>query len=191
MNLQSTTLSLRYKMCIFTLGLIVFGWFFAVVVLLPAQQRIVALEKQLRIEQDWIKVVQDFGTAYPEPAKFQKLLDEKLISFDRLLPAQVRVSDFLSQCEAAAKASGVQLLSLKPGAFVNKNKFRDCKMELVIRGNYFQTMNFIKNLEDGPRFCTITQIAIQSKSGQVESKLSVNIYSFGVASPPTTTPAGK
>lgn len=185
------TLPLRYKVCIFSLALMVFAWIFAAAALFPAQQRIAELENVLRMEQGWVKVVQDFGMKHPEPAKYLKLLDDKLASLDRLLPPEARVSEFLSQSEAAAKSSGVQLLSLKPGAVVNKKGFRDWTMELTVRGSYFQTMNFIKKLEEGPRFSTVTNITMQSKPGQLESRLSVSIYSFGGVASPATKPAAK
>lgn len=188
--MQIAALPQRYKICAFVLALAVLAWLYAGVVLFPAQQRIAELENQLRMERGWVKVVQDFGMANPEPAKYLKLLDDKLGSFDRLLPPDSRVSEFLSQSEAAAAASGVQLVSLKPGPAVNKSGYRDWTMELVVRGSFFQTMNFIKKLEAGPRFNTVNSLSMQTKPGHLESKLSVSIFSFGAsANAPKQAPA--
>jgi type IV pilus assembly protein PilO len=146
------------------------------------------LENQLRMERGLVKAAQDFGMTHPEPAKYLKLLDDKRNAIEKMLPPDARVSEFLSQCEAAAKASGVQLVSLKPSVAINKNGYREWPMELVIRGSYFQTMNFIKKIEEGPRFNTLTNITMQAKPGQLESKLAVSIYSFGVLPAQTVQP---
>lgn len=175
---------MRYKNYAFTAVLLLMAWLFASFVFFPTKQRLAEMENQLRLEHSSVKILQGFGMAYPEPPKYLKMLDNKLAVLERLLPTEVQVSDFLSQSELASKASGVQLISLKPGAPVNKNVYREWVMELVIRGSYFQTMNFLKKIEEGPRFSTVSNIAIQSKPGHLESKLAVSIYSFGAASAP-------
>ena len=179
------TLPLRYKVYVFAAVLVLTAWLFVSYVLLPTKLRLVEMENQLRRERSSVKVLQGFGMAYPEPNKYLKLLDDKLVLLECLLPTEACISEFLSQSEEAAKASGVQLISLKPGSTVNKNGYREWMMEQVIRGSYFQTMNYYKKIEEGPRYNTVSNIAIQSKIGYLESKLTISIFSFGAAPAPT------
>ncbi|KYZ77079.1 hypothetical protein AXX12_02785 [Anaerosporomusa subterranea] len=178
--MQFDTLPLRYKVCAFALGMVLLTWLFAGLVLFPYQQRMTDIENQLQAERSLVKAAQDFGMIHPEPAKYLKLIDDKLHVLERMLPSEARVSEFLSQSETAAKASGAKLVSLKPGAAMNKNGYQEWSMELVIHGSFFQTMNFVKKIEEGPRFNSVSNIVMQAKPGQLESKLTISIYSFGI-----------
>jgi type IV pilus assembly protein PilO len=171
---------LRYKICSFALGLVLLTWLFADWVLLPCQQRMAVLENQLQAELSSVKVAQDFVMSHPDPAKYLKLLDDKLHVLEQMLPPKARVSEFLSQSEATAKISGVQLVSLKPGAAVNKNGYQEWSLELVIHGGFFQIMDFVKKIEAGSRFSSVVSIVMKAKSGQLESKVTISMYSFGI-----------
>lgn len=171
----------RYKMFVFLLSLVFFAWLFADLVMIPARERIAQQKVQLQAERNWVKAVQDFSMAHPEPVKYLNYLDNKLAALEVLFPLDARLSEFLTQAESAAKAAGVQLLSLKPGPSTNRNGFRDWTIDLVVRGSFFETMNFIKKLEAGPRFNTVSSFTIKSMPGYLESKLSISIFSFGAA----------
>ena len=96
----------------------------------------------------------------------------------QILPAESQISEFLLQSETAARDSGVQLIMLKPGTAISKNGCREYPVELIIRGDFFQTMNFIKAVETGVRFNNVNSLLMQVRSGYLESKLSVTIYSL-------------
>ena len=144
------------------------------------------LDNQLREERNRVKQIQSFSLAHPEPAKHLNQLEEKLTVFNRMLPLEPQVGEFLTQSENSAKTSGVQFVSLKPGQMANKGGYRELSLELTIRGNYFQTMNFLKRIEEGPRFVAVTNVTMQSQSGQIQSKIWVSIYTLALGGSPAS-----
>lgn len=172
------TLSFRYKAAICMIGLVCVSWLLVVFGILPTRQRLTEIENKLKIERQWVKRAQEFSLAYPEPAKHLKQLDAQLHLVAQILPAESQISEFLLQSETAARDSGVQLIMLKPGTAISKNGCREYPVELIIRGDFFQTMNFIKAVETSVRFNNVNSLLMQVRSGYLESKLSVTIYSL-------------
>lgn len=172
------TLSSRYKIGVCVIGLVFLSWLFGVFVVLPARQHLTDMENKLEIERNWVKKGQEFSSAYPEPVKYLKRLNDKLHVLVQLLPPESQISEFLLQSEIAARHSGVHLIALKPGGAVIKNGYREYPIELVVNGSFFQTMNFIKAIEAGMRFNNVSSLVIQVKSGSLESRLLVHIYSL-------------
>lgn len=171
-------LSFRYKASLCIIGLVCISCLLVAFAILPARQRITDLENQLKIERQWVKQAQEFSLIYPEPAKHLKQLDDKLHLLAQMLPAESQISEFLLQSEAAARDSSVKLTMLKPGTVVIKNGCREYPVELAVRGDFFQIMNFIKAVEANVRFNNVNSLLMQVKSGYLESKLSVTIYSL-------------
>ena len=95
-----------------------------------------------------------------------------------MLPETTGIGEYLGQLETAAKQSGVILTQVKPGQPVDKGGYMETQLEVLVRGSFFQTLNFFKKLDEGQRFSAIGTASLHSKQGMLDSKLVVSIYSM-------------
>ena len=139
-----------------------------------------------------VSEIEAFALIHPNQDEYLVEVRNKLDSANRLLPSNLEISDYLLLIDRTAKDCSIYLKSIKPSAYINKNGYREIPIEILIQGDYFQTLNFLEKLESIPRFSTVTTISTQSHNNILESKLSVIIYSYGVTTiPKTAEPALK
>ena len=114
---------------------------------------------------------------------------KSLVRVDEMYNEKVKVTlnDLIMQVEDSAKKTKVKLNRVKPIGEENKENYRGIKDELDITGDYFQTLEFLKKLEQLQRFNTVTDMSVQAKDEILNSKLSLLVYSYGV----TPTEANK
>jgi Tfp pilus assembly protein PilO len=151
------------------------AWFF---VFQNQRHRLTELDNLYRSEKWQVDAIEAHVLAHPDAAKHMADLDARQRIVDRLLPENPGVSNFLVLVEKAARTSGVQLLSVKPAPLVSKNNYQETPLYIIINGDFHQTADFFKQLEDAPRFNSVTNLSMNMKAGGgFETKLQVVIYS--------------
>ncbi len=166
---------------LFAAGLITIIWLFFSCLFLPQKIQIVNLTAQYQTERQKTQIIEMYAAAHPDIERDLGELDGKLIQVDKMLPNSNDIYDFLVQLEQAAKGSSIQLVQIKPGQILNKNGYREIPVEIFIKGNYFQMLDFLKKLEDGPRFNTITSISIKAQKDNLDAAILVVVYGYGTA----------
>lgn len=170
--------SLKHKLVLFALVTVLAAlvtWFF---VFQPQRLRLAELDGRYRNEKRQVDTIEAHVLAHPDPAKHMAELDARRRVVDRMLPETPGVSDFLVIVEKAARASGVQIMHIKPAQVVSRNNYQETPLDILIRGDFFQTVAFLKQLEDAPRFNSVNSLALNMKlGGGLETKLQVVIYS--------------
>jgi len=179
-ELSLKKLEIKHKIILFGAGIAAVIVVFYLYLWLPQTERIAALTAQYQTERQRVQTIEAFANAHPDIGAYETELNNKLAQVDKMLPNNAEISEFIIEAENIAKISGVQLLRIKPAPAVNKNGYREIPLEMVVKGNYFQTLSFLKKLEEITRFNSVLNLATQSKNGDLESKLSVVIYSYGV-----------
>ncbi|MDR7865996.1 MAG: type 4a pilus biogenesis protein PilO [Sporomusaceae bacterium] len=171
-------LSLKHKLMLFafvTVLVAVVAWSF---VFQQQRLRLVELDGRYRSEKRQVDAIEAHVLAHPDPAKHMAELDIRRRVVDRALPETPGVSDFLVIVEKAARASGVQIMHIKPAAVVSRNNYQETPLDILVRGDFFQTAGFLKQLEDAPRFNSVNSLAMNMKlGGGLETKMQVVIYS--------------
>lgn len=192
MKLDLDALQTRHKIIAFMVLLFFASLFFYFSVLRPQLQRITSLSNELQIEQRRVSAIETFTLNHPNHDEYLIEVRNKLDSANRFLPNEPETSDYLQLINQTAKDTKIYLKSIKPAAYINKNGYREIPVEILIQGDYFQTLSFLEKLESIPRFSTVTNISTQSHNNILESKLSVIIYCYGVKTiPKTAEPALK
>ena len=181
----------KHILVLYSLGLFAVIWVFGLLVYLPQAARNNELRAQLEERRQQVSLVEKFALAHPEADKYLAELDQRQIMLDKMLPNNPNLSDFILQVERGARESGVQVSQLKPAVSVNKEGYREIPVEILIKGNFFQTAAFIKKLEDGQRFMLVQNLSMLSKQGIIDSKLNISIYSHGNADPTQQPAPGK
>ncbi len=173
-------LSIQYKVTLFVIGMITISLLGYLFVLLPQWGKIDELKTEYIVEQQKVKVIEDFLLLHPNPEDYLAELDNKLVKIGQSLPDSPDISNFLFQIEGLSTAYNVQLVSLKPGKIASKENYRIYDIEIIINGNFPESMNFVSAIEKGLRFTTITGTNMQLGVTGLETKLLAKIYSFGV-----------
>lgn len=192
MKFDLGVLPTKYKIILFITLLFFSSFFFYHSALRPQFQHITSLSTELQDEKRRVAEIEAFALIHPNQDEYLVEVRNKLDSANRLLPSNLEISDYLLLIDRTAKDCSIYLKSIKPSAYINKNGYREIPIEILIQGDYFQTLNFLEKLESIPRFSTVTTISTQSHNNILESKLSVIIYSYGVTTiPKTAEPALK
>ncbi|MBP2627099.1 MAG: Pilus assembly protein PilO [Firmicutes bacterium] len=180
-------LQVKHKVSLFGIGTVVITYLAYIFLLLPEWTRIDELTSQYNTELQQVKVIETFALAHPTPEQHLLELDGKIMKVDQMLPDSPEISSFLIQVEQLSQECGVRLSYLKPTKTVNKEGYREIEVEFLINGSFPQIMNFLSKTENGSRYISITNIAMQLGKNGLDSKLSAKIYSYGVSAALTPT----
>lgn len=180
MKFAINTLNSKQKIILFAVGIVLTYLLFFLFIWTPQSQRITELRNELQLERSRINVIEAFVIAHPNSDKYIIELDQKIVLVDKMFPNQPEISDLLSLLNQTSQNSGVQLVHVKPTAPINKSGYREIPIDILIKGDYFQTLNFLNKLESLPRLVLVTNISTLSKQKTLETKLSGIIYSYGV-----------
>lgn len=180
MKRNLTTIQPKHKVILFITSTLLVILLFYFLWLVPQTQRIGDLSNQVGFEKQRNGQIESFALAHPNSDEYLLEVDQKVFTVNQLLPNELDVSDFLVQLNQTAITSGVRLVQIKPAQPVNKSGYREIPVEILIRGSYFQTLNFLTKFDNVPRFAMINNISTQSRQNILESKLSVSIYCYGV-----------
>lgn len=173
-------LETRHKIFFFVLGLAIVVMVFYTYVYQSQQQCLAQLNTDLQMTKQKVQVLEGFLVQHPDLKQYEKELQDKTDLVNSKLPADKDISSFIMQVEDSAKKTNVKLNRVKPIGEENKENYRGIKVELDITGDYFQTLEFLKKLEQLQRFNTVTDMSVQAKDEILNSKLSLLVYSYGV-----------
>lgn len=182
----------KNKVSIFIVSTLLIGYLLYIFLLVPKWAQLDELTSQYQAKEQQLKIVQAFAMAHPNPEFFLLQLDNKIFTANQMLPDTADVSSFILQLEQLATDCGVQLNSIKPGKIDNKQGYREIAMEISVKGNFPDMMNFLHKTESGGRFISIATIGMQIGTDGLESKMLAKIYSYGVPAapvPPAAPPA--
>ncbi|SDF08836.1 Pilus assembly protein, PilO [Sporolituus thermophilus DSM 23256] len=177
-------IGIKHKIILFMVAVIAALWLFGIFIFLPQQARRAELAAQYRLAREKLEQLEAFALAHPDADRYLAELGAKLGEAEKKLPNEPDVGGFLMEVERASRESGVHLLHVQPGLPANKNGYRQIPVEILVRGNYFQTLTFLNKLESAARFNSVVNMTMQSRGGSLESKLSVLIFSYGISPQP-------
>jgi type IV pilus assembly protein PilO len=160
---------------------------------LPAYEEMDQLETKL---QDLEKQLATAKINAAELEKFQAKMQEAEAQFKiamRALPEQAEVPSLLTNVSKSGVELGVELLSFKPAAEVNKEFYAELPMEINIRGDYHHQAMFFDRVARLSRIININNISISAdKAGRDLNTLCTAVtYKFiePAADKPAAAPA--
>jgi len=150
-------------------------------VLVPQETRISERQRLLQQEMQRVATVENFVLTNPDMDKHLTDLQQALLRAEKSLPGSMDTAGFLAELEKEARAAGVRLTGVKPGAIVDRAGFREMPVEISVEGNYFATLAFLKKLEDAARFNVPASFLIQQKQNVLATRLNLQIFCYGVS----------
>jgi type IV pilus assembly protein PilO len=170
----------QYLVALYLVLVLTVGFVVSSLVLQPQELRIAAISRQLSQEQQKLALIEKFILTYPNGEKRLNELQQSLLRVEKALPGSLDVSAFMAQLERDAQAAGVRLVNLKPSLMVDRAGYRELPIEVSLEGGYFQTMSFLKKLEDGERFSLPAAFLIQKKLDKLSTRLNLQIFCYGI-----------
>ena len=170
----------RHKISAFMISAGIFSYLCYDLLFLSQWAHMDNITTQYHGEFQKVKVIENFVLSHPDPKQYLMEVEKGMSEVDKVLPDNPEISSFLAEIEQSSQKCGVRLIYLKPGKIVNKEGYRQWEIEISIKGNFYQTMNFFKEMENGLRFLTISTIDMQISDDGLKSKISAKIYSYGV-----------
>lgn len=175
-SIDKLQLQFKHKAVLVLIVILLAAWAVTSSVFLPQREELAALDEQHMLERQQIQIIRAYALDHPDVDSHLADLDKRWALVSKALPDNAGISDYLIELETAANQSGVALVQVQPKQPVEKAGYQETQLEVLIRGSFFQVLNFVKKMEEGPRFSVITNITVHSQQGVLESKLGVVIY---------------
>lgn len=182
-------ISPSYLVALYLVLLLALGLFVSTLVLYPQEQKIAEQKRLLQQEEQRLALVENYILAHPDAEKRLNELQQSLLRVEKALPGSLDVSVFMNQLQTAATEANVRILSVRPAAMVDRSGFREIPVEISFEGSFFQTMAFLKKLEDGERFSLPNTVLLQKKQDKLTTRLNVLIFAYGITPRPASPPA--
>jgi type IV pilus assembly protein PilO len=161
-------------------GLVAVIYLFYTFIFVPQSSQIEQLSVQCKQEQQKVKQVEAFQNEHSDMDQYLRELDKEKKTVDAQLPDDADMQGFLVQGETAARDGKLPLLSVKYEKVENKKGYREIPVGMQVQGDYFQTLNFIKNMENSPRFNSIKKIVMTMEKGSIKTEISSSIFVYGI-----------
>lgn len=151
---------------------------FYLFVYLPQCAQIEKLTLEANAGQEKIAEIERFLTAHPDLAAYERETRAKLEMLAKKLPDDHEISAFVAQAQQAANDSGVTLIRVAPGQANARGAYTETPLLVEFKGNYVQTLDFIRKLERIERFNLIDRMELKSREGSLRGKFMVFVYAF-------------
>lgn len=96
-----------------------------------------------------------------ELKKTSRKTEYELMTLERQTPGDAELPSLLMQLQDISAKSGINVISIKPTAPVQKNDYQEVPLEIEINGYFFSLLDFVYRVEKLPRIINITAIDVQ------------------------------
>ena len=176
--MKNSIFKIKYQviLCIISICCIVSAFY--IFIYIPQQDEIIKLKNLKQSNENKIQLVEKFVVSHPDISEYDHEIQSNLDNVNKKIPNMHDISSFLMQIKQISQVSNVQLLHVKPRNLINKDEYSSLLVDIEIKGNYFQTSKFLKNLKAIERFNSVNKMLIQSSNEVLDTKLEINIYSY-------------
>ncbi|MBP2631113.1 MAG: Pilus assembly protein PilO [Firmicutes bacterium] len=177
--MKIAVLKIKYQviLCIFSICCI-FSAFY-ILILIPQQNEIAELKNLKQVNDNKIELVEKFAVSHPDINEYDHEIQVNLDNVNKKIPDKYDISNFLAQIKQISQVTNVELLHVKPRSPVSKDNYTCMLVDVEVKGDYFQTINFLKKLKEVERFNSVNKMLMQSSNEFLKTKLEINIYSYG------------
>ncbi len=96
-----------------------------------------------------------------ELKKTSRKTEYELMTLERQTPGDAELPSLLMQMQDISAKSGIDVISIKPTAPIQKNDYQEVPLDIEINGYFFSLLDFIYRVEKLPRIINITSINVQ------------------------------
>lgn len=175
------TQALIYTRVQWILGGIIVAAFvlFYAVAYYPQNRQLQAIQDQIRSRQRELQTNQSQASKLPRVREQVDRLRARLERFDKRMPPQPELGQFIRDINQISHRSSMRKLSVQPGATRKNDLFSEMPVNLSFEGDFLGIFAFLQQAEDMERLTRIRALSIHGKDmtrGDVEVRVSMNIY---------------
>ncbi|MEI6287082.1 MAG: type 4a pilus biogenesis protein PilO [Bacillota bacterium] len=174
----------KLKIAIFVGGVAAILFLLYTFLYVPAINRAADLDKQYETLLQEVKELDGFLKTHPDLDAYLLETDRTMRVFNTLLPNDNNVSNYIVIANKIAQVAGVNMTSIAPGQWTDKDKFQEMTIVININGSYINLMRYIKLMEDNPmRFTSIRSLNIsasttENTSGNLTAVMTIAVFSW-------------
>lgn len=131
------------------------------VVYLPQNRRIKELRAEAVSTQGQLKSDATLVAAVPAMVRESETLKARYSNFDRKLPAQQELHEFLKQINNSLTASGLTNQSIEPGTPTRDTYFNTLPIQMKFQGSFFTLAKFLESLEGMERLSRVQSLKVE------------------------------
>lgn len=164
------------SLILFFLILILVGYLFYSLLLVPLWQKNAELREKLEKESIRLQTLIELSRYTPSLEVREELYKERLDLLNKVLSSDTETPTFLVQMEQVAKSHGVTITSLSnpsPPSQADGNTISGFQM--TVKGDYFKVLSFLRALYFFPRVVDVSAISI-SGSTEVTASLDCTLF---------------
>lgn len=159
------------------LGLFVIGFY--IFSYRPQQSMLAELRGERIAKQHELSMNQSRAMKLPIVALEVDRLRLDLERFNKRLPGQTELAQFLNDITTIGQQTSLRDLQYKPGLPRRSQFFSEMPIAFDFKGDFMGVFSFLRQAEDMPRLTRVRNINIKTKDGKlghVDVKLLMNIY---------------
>ena len=161
---------------IFALMIILtFGWyqFFYE----PIQREILNTRLETRRLREIEREISQLKERHESLSAFVEAKELELDAARNFLPPTLEQDKFIDELYRASNSGRVQIISVRAGEEISKEKFQEQLVEVSLEADYISLMNFIRQIIDGERLVSLEKFSAESAGDRIIScELSFKIF---------------
>lgn len=149
---------------------IVFAWIWILFFCIyrPYEQSVVSLQEQIKTKKMSLNAIEGYKQKYRDLNIYEAKLQENERLLSEKLPNNLQEDEVLASLNQFAKSSNVQIISLEPTGD---------SIKISLKGNYFELVVFIQQLNISPRLIMIKSASILlEENNLLKCNLTLQIY---------------
>jgi len=149
-----------------------------VLVYLPQNRQIKGLRGRMAEQRVRLAENAQKSSGVPEMARQVEEMKTRYRNFDRRLPKQKELGEFLREISSNLSEEELSNRLIKPGSPVREEVFHTLPIILRFRGSYLALASFLKRIDEMARLTQIQKLCIvnDGKSGSSGEDLSIEVH---------------
>ncbi len=145
----------------------------------PADNRLTDLRRKIDSNTRYLEGNQDRTRIMPIIAMDVENLRSRLERFDKQMPRQPDLGQFMRDITNISRQTSVRKLSVEPGAPRRTELFSELPIVMKFEGDFLNVFSFLRQTEEMARLTRMRSLSLKCRDatkGQVEVQLAMNIY---------------
>jgi type IV pilus assembly protein PilO len=178
-NLQNQIITCLRAQWILAIGVVLLAGGFYLFGYRPASHELKSLRQQIDSKQRTLEVSRVRAADLPAVAREVEYLQARLQRFDKKMPKQQNLDQFIRDVDRYSQDSALRNLVVQPGAVKRHELYAELPITLRFQGNFPAVHSFLRQIEDMPRLTRVRSLQVRSRDGRggtVDVELSTSIF---------------
>lgn len=162
------------------LGLLALIGLVGLIVIRPANARLVALGERAAQERDELQAAQRRLAALPAVQFQTEELRQHVEAFEHRMPRHEELPQLIGDVTQISRRTSLGKLAWQPETALRRtDQFTELPLQFTFQGDFLNVFDFLSEIEDLPRVTRLQKLDVQARdgtNGQVDVQLTMDIY---------------